>query len=190
MEQQQQQPQASRLKEAGTFTAQIIDYGIWKGAKGPMAAVMMQYKDSADKTNQLTWFGSFNGGAREYTIETLIRCGFKGSNGAELNKGKGSGVLDEVKNFEIVVRNEPNPMKGNQLQSRIAFINLPGGDAFRAKLADQGEAAVLMGGLNLAGDFAAARAKGNQPKAPTVSSTMNAQNQAQQSFTSEEDIPF
>ncbi len=172
----------AKLHKPGNYSAKIIDYGLWEGKKGPMATIMFEYKlPEGAGTDRITWFGSFNGGAREITIDALIRCGFQGKSGVELNAGKGSGMLDEVKEFEIVVGNEPNPTKNNELQSRVKFINLPGGSMFREKMAD-GKAKILMGGLNLEGDFMAARHKVGDSKPAPVASSPN--------FDESEDIPF
>jgi hypothetical protein len=168
----------------GKYPAKIIDFGIWKGKSGnPSAAVMFEYTTQAGEVKQITWFGSFNGGAREITVETLLRMGFTGTNGAELNKGNGSGVLNQAENaFEIVLENDTY---NGKTTCKVRYVNLPGGGGFREKMAD-GEANVLMGGLNLAGDFAAARAQAGAPKpAPKPASPM-----MQQNLAAEEDIPF
>lgn len=164
----------------GSYPAKIIDYGIWKGAKGPQAVVMFEYRMADGQVKNITWFGSFNGGAREFTVESLVRMGFTGKNGAELNGGKGSNVLNESMEFEIVIDNETYQGKTN---ARVKFINLPGGsDRFRQKMAERGEAAVLMGGLNLEADFMAARQK-TKPQGSTAPAMQ------QPAFT-ENDIPF
>jgi hypothetical protein len=170
----------------GKYPAKIVDFGIWTGkdgTKAPSAVVMFEYKTPGGEVKQITWFGSFNGGAREITVETLIRMGFTGKNGAELNQGNGSGVLNQAEDaFEIVLENDTYQGKTT---CKVRYINLPGGGGFRAKMAE-GEANVLMGGLNLSGDFAAARAQAGAPKpAPKPAAPI-----MQENFASQEDIPF
>lgn len=171
----------SKLQTPGSYEAKVIDFGIMKSKNGsPMAAVMFEYKIPTGGTERITWFGSFNGGAREFTVETLIRLGFVGKNGAELNKGNGSGVLNQEKTFEVVLKNETYMDK---TRTKVAFVNLPGGSAFKEKMAD-GDAAVLMGGMNLEADFMQARAHvGKVAPAQTTAPAMQQQ-------MSEEDIPW
>lgn len=164
----------------GNYPAKIVDFGLMKSSAGlPMAAVMFEYKMAdGGGTQRITWFGSFKDGARPYTVDTLVRMGFAGKNGAELAKGNGSGVLDQTKELEIVVGNEEYQGK---TRARVKFVNIPGGGAFKEKMAD-GEAAVLMGGLNLEADFMEARSHVSAPKPAAPVAT-------QPSFT-EDDLPF
>ena len=141
---------SDKMHQPGTYTAKVVDFGLMKSKAGlPMAAVMFEYQMKEGGSDRLTWFGSFKDGARKFSIETLVRLGFKGKNGADLVRGNGSGVLDQTKDFEIVVANEAYEGK---TRSKIKFVNLVGGSSFREKMSAS-EATVLMGGLNLEADF-------------------------------------
>jgi hypothetical protein len=167
----------AKLHNPGSYPAKIVDFGIMKGKNGlPSAAVMFEFALPEGGTDRITWFGSFNGGAREFTIEALIRMGFTGKNGSELNKGNGSGILDQTKEFSIVLKNDTYQEK---TRTKVAFVNLPGGSGFSEKMQD-GEASVLMGGLNLEADFMQAR-KHVGKAAPEP---------AKQQAMSEEDMPW
>lgn len=149
----------------GKYLAKIVDCGLFKGDKGPSAVLTMRTKDELGNVVDMNWFGSFNGGAKEITLRTLVQCGSKATTGqelaSELNRWQGEGVpmkpipFDTTKDFEIDVQmNEYN----GKTTPRIAFINLPGGAGFRTQMS-QDDSKVLLGGLNLGADLLMARQK-------------------------------
>ena len=97
------------------------------------------------------------------TAETLVRCGLPPGKGAEhLELGKGSGVLNESIEFEIVIENQPNPYKNNELQSRVRWVNDVGGGLFRERKNPTETAAMFSG---LARELLIARQKIHRPQA-------------------------
>lgn len=157
------------MVQPGKYLAKIEDYGF--SEKGS-AIVSFQTIEG----DIIAWFGSFNGGAKEYTIQTLLKLGFRGKTGQELAQGKGSNWLDEGKDFEIVVVQEEYQGKK---RNKIKYINIPGHQKELKKMSlDQ--AKIHVGGLNLAADFASERAK--QPN-------QDIKNYAP-SFNDNEGIPF
>lgn len=159
---------------AGIYPCKVIDHAITKSSQGhPMVAVALEVK-SPEGPTIMNWFGSFNGGAREITVETLVKCGFKGSDPSELARiDPGSPMcLDGTLELECTIKHEPNPKRNNAIQARVAFINLPGASGFK-KLA-RPEVVSLFGGLNIGADFVKARQK--QP-VPTSSPAVAAMRQ-------------
>lgn len=165
--------------KAGKYTAKIVDADVWASTKNePRAVLVFDFMNEEGNPRQLMWFGSLNGGAREITVETLVRCGFTGNDLADLNKGKE--VLNEGP-YEIVV--EMNTYEG-KTGPRIKYINAPGGGAFRERM-QSADAVQLCSGLNLGADFMQARAKlGKKTSTPSAASKMT-----EPSFK-EEDLPF
>lgn len=161
--------------EPGKYLAKVIDHDIHQKQGGqPSVMVQFQLKDTDQKW---IWYGSFSGGARPITVETLVRLGYKGKDGSDLVRFRGEGeqlapmVLDTATEFELVMDNETY---NGKTMLKIKYINLPGRDAL--KRGDAGVRAIV-GGLNLAGDFAEAKAKA--PAAPAPAKTV-----------SEDEIPF
>lgn len=173
----------AKMHKPGTYPAKIVDFGLLKGKNGlPQCAVMFEYQLPEGGTDRITWFGSFNGGAKAITVEALVRMGFTGKNGSELSKGNGSGVLDQNKQFEIVVGDDTY---NGVTKSKVKFVNLPGGSGFREHMAE-GEAGVLMGGLSLEADFMEARSHVGKPAVQTPSHPSPLMEQQQ----AEDDLPF
>lgn len=151
----------------GKYLGKIIDCGLLKNSKGdPMAVIMFEVRDHDGTTKNMTWFGSFNGKAREFTVDALVRCGFESNKLADLNNGKV--VLNCEIDFELVIDMQPNPKKDNALEPRIQWINLPGGSGFSEKM-NQSDAVQLCAGLDLGADFMAARQKLGKRAAPVAS---------------------
>lgn len=152
----------------GKHLAKIVDCGLLKGKNGPVSALVFRSKDEHGNPVDMTWFGSFQGGAKEITLRTLVQCGSKATSSAELsgelNRYQGEGqelkpiAFNTKDDFEIDVKLEPNPQKNNALEARIAWVNLPGGSGFR-KTMSQGESAALLGGISLGADLLSARQK-------------------------------
>lgn len=135
----------------GTYKAKIKDYGYsQKEGKEPSAMVQFQLEEG----HTITWFGSFNGGARPITVKTLVETlGFSSDNPEDLFKGAGSFVLNEDREFELVI--EDNTWNG-VTRPRVKYINISGQTRLAEKL-NESQAKVAIGGLNLKGDFLAAK---------------------------------
>jgi len=135
----------------GTYKAKIKDYGYsQKEGKDPSAMVQFQLEDG----HTITWFGSFNGGARAITVKTLIETlGFSSDNPEDLYKGAGSFVLNEDREYDLVI--EDNTWNG-VTRPRIKYINVSGQTRTIEKL-DASQTKVAIGGLNLKADFLAAK---------------------------------
>ena len=163
---------SNSLTKPGKYTAKIIDADVWTSKKGdPIAVLMFEFADETGSPKRRSWFGSLNGGAREITVETLVRCGFQGNSLSDLNKGKEALVEGP---YEIVIENEANPSKGGEIQDRVKYINLPGGGGFRDRMS-QDDAVRLCSGLNLAADFMQARQKVGKVKTPDASRSLSAE---------------
>lgn len=154
------QKSAPKLHTPGKYLARVVDAAVWESKGLPVAVLMFEYRDTNGNPHQIAWFGHLSGGAREITVDALVRVGFKSNDLSDLNRGKE--VLDSEKDFEIVVANEPNPNKGNTLTSRVKWINLPGGSGFRERMTQE-NAVSLCKGFDLKGDFMAARQKAGKP---------------------------
>lgn len=139
--------------QPGTYKAKIKDYGYsQKEGKDPSAMVQFYLLDDPQST--ITWFGSFNGGARPITVKTLIEIlGFSSDNPEDLYKGIGSFVLNEDREYDLVIEDS---VWNNVKRSKIRYINISGQNRTMEKL-DAGATKIAIGGLNLKADFLAAK---------------------------------
>lgn len=180
--------------KAGPYRAKVIDYGIGATKKGePQAVVMFRFADADGDSHDLTWFGYFSEKARPYTAKNLVTLGFKGDNPGALVKGKGSGVLDEMKEVEIVVGWDTytNPETGEQKgRWRVNFINEIGASRFN-NLMEANEVALKFQGMDFGADFAAARAEAKVSSAPVKNHAPTAGSPpADVGINTAENIPF
>ena len=91
----------------GQFTAKISNYGLQETKNGNvMAVVQFEFEDSESKRHKLSWRGSFNGGALEWTLKTLLICGLTGNDPTVIADGPSSGVLNMEKEFNITIKHE------------------------------------------------------------------------------------
>ena len=120
----------------GRYIGKIIDYGMGETQKGdPQVLVMFEFKDDEEVNQRMCWFGTLKEGkGRQITIDTLLNCGFKGTELSVLADGVGNGALDTEKELQLTV-NE-NVYNGKK-SLRIDFVNLPGGSAFREKMSKE-----------------------------------------------------
>lgn len=139
--------------------AQITDYGIATTKTGnPQIMIKFNCEDGKSRT----WYGSLKEGrAREITIDTLLRCGFKGDDVSVLAGGHTSGQLDHNVELELVIENEVG--QDGKTYERIRWVNLPGGSGFKNAMT-QDDAVQVLKGLNLKSDFAARKASAGRPK--------------------------
>lgn len=136
----------------GTYKAKIKDYGYsQKEGKEPSAMVQFQLIDDG---HTITWFGSFNGGARPITVKILVETlGFSSDSPEDLYKGAGSFVLNEDREYDLVI--EDNTWNG-VTRPKIKYINISGQTRQMEKLS-QSESKLVVGGMNLKADFLAAK---------------------------------
>lgn len=91
----------------GQFTARISNYGLQETKNGNvMAVIQFEFEDSESKKQKLSWRGSFNGGALEWTLKTLLICGLFGNDPTVIADGPSSGALNMDKEFNITVKQE------------------------------------------------------------------------------------
>lgn len=133
--------------------AKITDYGLATSKAGNMQ-VMIKFSCEDGKTR--TWYGTLKEGrGREITLDTLIRCGFKGDDIAILSEGHMSGALDHNIELDLVIENEVG--QDGKTYERINWVNLPGGSGFKNAMKKE-EAVTVLKGMNLKADLAARRA--------------------------------
>ena len=139
--------------QPGTYKAKIKDYG-YSQKEGKDPSAMVQFYLADDPQHTITWFGSFNGGARPITVKTLVETlGFSTDNPEDLYKGIGSFVLNEDREYDLVI--EDNTWNG-VTRSKIKYINISGQTRTMEKL-DKSQTKVAIGGLKLKADFLAAK---------------------------------
>ncbi len=134
-----------QLGEASTGTIQVgIEFEL--------------YQTGAENSTRMTWYGYFTDKSTERTIETLRLCGWTGDDFEDLSEIG----LDESVRVSLVVREEEYNGKS---QTKIAFVNRPGGVAMAAPLdGDKRKAfAARMKGQVLAYDQ-----KAGKPAAPAT----------------------
>lgn len=181
----------------GKYTAKVADHEMQmkEGGNAPSVGVRFQLieegrSEEMKNSRTITWYGSFSGGARPITVENLVRLGFTGKDGTELARFQGEGkdlkpiALDTESVFELVIEDDTY---NGKTRPRVKFINVPGHSSFQRM--DQVEAKTVIGGLNLAGDFAEARSGAGKPKAKAAPATKPAAAPSDRGFT-EEQIPF
>lgn len=140
----------------GKYIGRVVDYGIGTTKNGdPQVMVQFRFEDSDHKTQQMTWFGSLKQGQegkkapREITIDALLACGLATDEIESLANGPQGCALDEERDVQLTIEEETDD-KG-KVRSKIRWINIPGGAAFRDKLSFQ-DARIKLGALNLKGD--------------------------------------
>lgn len=147
--------------QPGTYTAKIKDYGIFQKEGGNPAAIVEFVISEFDTEQKITWFGYFHGGSREITVRTLIETfEFTGKTGEELAGGIGSNVINETRDYELVIEHDTY---NGKIKPKIKYVNIPGRSRQISKV-DKQNAKVVMAGLNLGGDFTALRATLPKPK--------------------------
>jgi len=152
----------------GTFVVAVVEHGIIKSNEKPVAKLTF--------SNGATWFGSFTGGAAEWTTKSLVNAGFFGTKIEQLNI---DGAIDPSHKCQIVMDNEEYEGK---VRLKVKFIN-----RLADKMNDK-ELATTLGGMNIDAQLAEAR-NSMGLKGVTVSKKSPLQQGADQSFTAD-DIPF
>ena len=114
--------------------------------------------DLLDTSQQKTWFGSFKGGARPITVETLARLGASDLN----NLMEGKGGLNCIRHYGLTLRDE---VYNGITRSKISSVWIPGQGGFGSKL-DAGSVKAQLAKLGLAGELA--KAAQAVPQAPVA----------------------
>jgi len=164
------------MKNEGKFAAKVIDHDLEMDNNGNLKSVHVRFSviDVDGSEKEITSFMSLKGpqpgkttSALEITLKNLVLLGFKGTKDADilaLARGiPGSEelkplALDGEKVVELVLENEEYQGKK---RLRVKYINEPGRGGMKRM---EGSAAVVnLGGLNIAGHLAAARAEAGVP---------------------------
>lgn len=177
----------------GKYTAKAVDWGVSKTKEGlPQVIVLFEYAQTGSlganpETRQLMFFGSFKGGAKERTLETLLNLGLRGPV-VSLETGRDGKALDHEQEVEIVVEHR---VFNDQKRAGIAWVNKLGGRGIQQKL-DSNEAKTLFSDLD--NEFLATlAAKGLKPKVTLAvcgGTKTIAQKVQEQGTLGEGDIPF
>lgn len=155
---EQKEKKERKLIPAGTHTTKVKNWGAQLSKNNvPMAWIKFD--------NGSFWQGYFSGDATQYTVETLVKLGFKGSTPNDLNNDSAL-----VKDFlcEIVVEHEKFDGK---IFDKVKWINTP----YQRKDLDASDIQTLKG-IDLRGyvsqlkDKAPEQSKEQQP-APTAENT-------------------
>lgn len=180
MEQQSKKVIDANRWVPGKYKAKPADWGIAKDKSGnPRVMVLFDYfqknpTTGADEPTQLMWWGSFTGGAREFTFEALEIMGLK-TPPSSMESGAEGKALDSLSDVVIVVKHKTDPQ--GIVRPEVAFINAANAGV-KSNLAD-GESKAIFASIDA--EFMAGRA----PAAKTP-----AQSVMQQGELSEEDVPF
>jgi hypothetical protein len=121
-----------RQLDPGRYDGKIVDYGMSKTKAGDSQAfIMFNIEKPEGGSVELTWYGSLNpkpkeeGGKApsEWTIATLLDCGFSSSSIEILAAGKDGNSLEVGKMMTLSVQD--NVWDGNTT-SQIRFVNILG----------------------------------------------------------------
>lgn len=139
----------------GIYQATISNYGIGVTQNGnPQVMILFNFQDHENAPREMTWYGSLKEGkAQEYTLKTLLYCGFSGSDPAEIADGIESGLLDHITPVKITV--EEHEYEGKK-SMRVSWVNKIGSKAMEKRIT-KSEAKLKLGTLNLKGTLAAVR---------------------------------
>jgi len=128
--------ETTTLVQEGRHTVKPVEWGLTKTSSGK-PNVFITF------TNGLTWFGSLNEGkAREFTIRSLVNCGFRSDNLKALDMPN---ALDTNSDVSIVVAHEEY---NGKTRARVQWVNKMG-----SLKASKEETAEMLNGLDLRGDF-------------------------------------
>jgi hypothetical protein len=132
-----------RILNAGDYEGAIEDYGIKSTTKGD-PQVFIQFKVNKGEGQgfaNLTWYGGLSTNKSdkvdkspaEYTVETLIACGFSGGDVEELCGGIASNSLKVGTKMSLHIEDNNYNEK---ITSRIKYVNRPGSGIKRLGKAD------------------------------------------------------
>lgn len=179
----------------GKYKAKPIDWMATKTKAGlPQVAVLFEYKQpgempgAPEESRQLTWYGSFKGGALERTIENLELLGLKQPPYPAMESGREGGALDIETEVEIVVEHRID--QNGVRKAGVSWVNRLGGAGLESKLTP-GEGQAVFAEANQA-FLAHLQSKGIKAPAaaPAQAQKGPAAPPAAQGNLGEDDIPF
>lgn len=140
----------------GKFMATVSDYGLMESKNGSLQTWVEFSFDHEGAKKNLTWYGSFTGGAKEITLKALVIMGLNSNyfnNLMPFNDGPQSNALNIGKLYEIDVQEEPD--QNGKMQTRVKWINDPENPTHLKKRLDQAGLAKFAPGMNFGGDLIA-----------------------------------
>lgn len=147
----------------GKFTGKIVDYGIQETKnKNLLAVIQFEFMGNDEKLHRNTWRGSFNGGALEITLKTLILCGLVGNDPAIIADGISSGALNTKKEYLLTLKNEIG--SDGKTYTKISWVNDIG--VQNSNLISRANATIKLGDLRA--HLASLRKDLNQEKSQEV----------------------
>lgn len=138
----------------GVFQGTIKDYGVSETKSGnPQVFVKFGFEHEG-AAKELTWYGSFVGGAKDITLKTLIYCGLAPqffSQLVNLRNGVASNMLDLNKVLNLDVQEEPK-QDGSGMRTVIQWVNDPNSSPAIKKI-DEAKNAQYFGSMGFDGDL-------------------------------------
>jgi len=172
----------------GVFQGTIKDYGVSETKSGnPQVFVKFGFEHEG-AAKELTWYGSFVGGAKDITLKTLIYCGLAPqmfSQLVNLRNGVASNMLDLNKVLNLDVQEEPK-QDGSGMRTVIQWVNDPNSSPAIKKI-DEAKNAQYFGSMGFDGDLMrlagelgiATNGGNNQAQNQNQNMNMNQNNQMQ-----------
>ena len=138
----------------GVFQGTIKDYGVSETKSGnPQVFVKFGF-EAEGAAKELTWYGSFVGGAKDITLKTLIYCGLAPQMFSQLvnfRNGVASNMLDLGKVLNLDVQEEPK-QDGSGMRTVIQWVNDPNSSPAIKKI-DEAKNAQYFGSMGFDGDL-------------------------------------
>ena len=138
----------------GVFQGTIKDYGVSE-TKGGNPQVFIKFGFEAEGAEkELTWYGSFVGGAKDITLKTLIYCGLAPQMFSQLinfRNGVASNMLDLNKVLSLDVQEEPKQDRSG-MRTVIQWVNDPNSSPAIKKI-DEAKNAQYFGSMGFDGDL-------------------------------------
>jgi hypothetical protein len=164
----------------GVFQGTIKDYGVSETKSGnPQVFVKFGFEHEG-AAKELTWYGSFVGGAKDITLKTLIYCGLSPqmfSQLVNLRNGVASNMLDLNKVLNLDVQEEPK-QDGSGMRTVIQWVNDPNSSPAIKKI-DEAKNAQYFGSMGFDGDLVRLAGELGIPMNNGGNQNMNQNNQMQ-----------
>jgi hypothetical protein len=164
----------------GVFQGTIKDYGVSETKSGnPQVFVKFGFEHEG-AAKELTWYGSFVGGAKDITLKTLIYCGLAPqmfSQLVNLRNGVASNMLDLNKVLNLDVQEEPK-QDGSGMRTVIQWVNDPNSSPAIKKI-DEAKNAQYFGSMGFDGDLVRLAGELGIPMNNGGNQNMNQNNQMQ-----------
>jgi hypothetical protein len=138
----------------GVFQGKIKDYGTSETKSGNPQVFIKFGFEAEGAAKELTWYGSFVGGAKDITLKTLIYCGLQPQMFSQLvnfRNGVSSNMLDLNKVLNLDVQEEPK-QDGSGMRTLIQWVNDPNSSPAVKKI-DEAKNAQFFGSMGLDGDL-------------------------------------